>query len=150
MHDYPGRLSQDTWSRIAAIFGCGVTVRQIQERRHNFAKPDLDRRPFTLAERRQVAALAIDYPGQWKWIATQLGGQHRSAAMVKHCGTNVLSKLKTIRFDIQTPGDIALVSDAVFEHGFSKGAAGRALLGEFDAKKAQHGGAEAGGKGAGE
>jgi hypothetical protein len=135
MRDYPHRLSQETWQHIATIFGCGVTVRQIQERWHNFAKPGLDRRAFSLTERRQVAALATDHPHEWRWIATQLGdGTHRSAAMVKHCGMNILPKLAQLGFCVESGKDIDLVPDEAFEHGFPKGPKGAALIAEFWAK----------------
>jgi hypothetical protein len=137
MQDYGPKLSPEKWHEVAAAFGEGVTVRQIQDRWYNFAKPGLDRRPFTIMERRQVAALAIDHPHQWEWIARQMGnGKYRSATMVKHCGTNILPKLKKLGFDLESGADIALVPDAVFAPRFSKGAVLDSMLADFREKKA--------------
>jgi hypothetical protein len=138
MSDYPSRLSRAQWSEVATTFGGGVTVRQIQERWHNFVRPGLDRSHFSVSERRQVAALAIDQPRQWSLIAKQLGnGKYRSAAMVKHCAMNILPKLQSLGFRVEKSADIELLPDAVFERGFPKGTAGRKLVAEYKAKKAQ-------------
>jgi hypothetical protein len=139
MRDYGPKLSPAKWQEVATKFGEGVTVRQIQDRWYNYAKPGLDRRPFTVMERRQVAALAIDHPGNWEWIARHLeNGQNRSAAMVKHCGTNILPKLKKLGFEVECSEDIAFVPDAVFARRFPKGAVLDSLLAEYKEKKASH------------
>jgi hypothetical protein len=131
-------ISQWEWHQIAAVFGRGVTVRQIPERWHDYARPGLDPGPFSISERGQVAALAIDHPRNWKWISTQLGnGEQRSATMVKQCGVRILPKLVEIGFEIETSSDIAFVPDAVFERGIPKGAVREALLAEFRANKAR-------------
>jgi hypothetical protein len=138
MLQYPYRLSQPEWREVAQLFGSGVSVRQIQKRWDNFARPGLDSSRFTIAERRQVAALAIDHPGEWKWIATQLGnGEHRSTAMVKRCATNILPKLASLGFEVETSDDIALLPDRVFVRGFPKRAARRKLISEYKARKAE-------------
>jgi hypothetical protein len=83
MSRYPERLRRADRQAIAAEFGGGKTVRQLQHRWESYAKPGLDNGQFTLSERRQVAALAIDQPGKWKWIAAQLGnGRCRSRVML--------------------------------------------------------------------
>jgi hypothetical protein len=70
---YPQEFRPGDWQRIADEFGCGVSVHQLQHQWENYANRALDNRPFTLSERQQVAALGIDHPHEWKWIATQLG-----------------------------------------------------------------------------
>jgi hypothetical protein len=138
MRGYPGRLSPRQWEAIAATFGCDVTVRQIQERWYNYARPGLDRSPFSVAERRQVAVLAMDHPHDWKWIASQLGnGETRSATMVKHCGLNILPKLQSLGFLIERASDIELVPDAAFEPGMPKGAVRASMLAQYRASKAR-------------
>jgi hypothetical protein len=83
-----------------------------------------------------VAELAIDHPSQCAWIATQLGnGENRSAAMVKHCGMNILPKLASLGFAIETSADIALVSEVVFNRGIPKGALKAVLFREYEANK---------------
>jgi hypothetical protein len=141
MKEHPGRLSELEWKVIAVKFGRGATPRQLQERWYNFAKPGLDPAPFTASERRQVAALAIDHPHDWKFIATQLGnGEYRSATMVKQCGLRIIPKLQEMGFDIESASDIALVPEAVFERGIPKGEAREALLAEYRANKARQAG----------
>jgi hypothetical protein len=138
MKDHPGRLSELEWRVIAAKFGQGVTPRQLQERWYNFAKPGLDSGPFSASERREVAALAMDHPHDWKWISMHLGnGDKRSATMVKQCGQQILPKLKQMGFELESSRDIALVPDAVFERGIPKGEAREALLAEYREKKAR-------------
>jgi hypothetical protein len=138
MEAFPGRLSQVKWRLVASCFGGGLSVRQIQERWYNFARPGLDRSIFTTSERRQVAELAIDRPGDYRWIASQLGnGQNRSSTMVKHCAMNILPKLKSLGFEIESSMDIALVPDFVFERGKPTGNVLDALLAEYRDKKAK-------------
>jgi hypothetical protein len=137
MKDYSGRISNGKWAEIAARFGCGVTIRQLQERWHNFAKPGLDRSRLDIAERRTIAALAMTRSGDWKWIATQLpGGKRRSAAMVKHCATSLLPKLLNLGFLVEDPRDIDFVPDEAFEWGFPRGDRKEELIAEFRRKKA--------------
>jgi hypothetical protein len=137
MSCHPGRLSQVEWQDVANTFGCGVSVRQIQERWYNFARPGLDRRPFSIEERRQVAELAIGRPHDWKWISTQIGdGSNRSAAMVKHCGLNILPKLAQLGFDCHTAADVACVPDAVFARGIPRGALAAELLAQYRSAQA--------------
>jgi hypothetical protein len=65
-----------------------------------------------------VAALAIDHPDEWKWIATQLAnGSRRSRVMVETIGGPRLKKLKKVGLKIESGRDIEFVPDAVFGSG---------------------------------
>jgi hypothetical protein len=132
----PKRLRPEDWQTIADEFGCGVTARQLQERWNDYAKPGLDTSPFTLSERRQVAALAIDHPGKWKWIATQLGnGRCRSAHMVQNIGAPLLKKLKEVGLEIESGRDIEFVPDAVFGPGRLTGFERDKTVAQFNTQK---------------
>jgi hypothetical protein len=111
-------LPQQEWEIIADRFGGGVSGRQLQAHWFNHAKPGLDTGPFTMGERRQVAALAIDHPGQWKWISRQIGdGRCRSAGMVKALASRLIWKLRDLGVEIQSGSDIEFVPDKVFDPG---------------------------------
>jgi hypothetical protein len=139
MSGYPSRLSRLDWEDVAERFGSGATARQLQERWCNFARPGLDTNPFTLSERRQVTALAIDFPGQWKYIAAQIGnGVCRSPTQVKHIGSTIISKLKALGLEIQSGRDVEFVPDVVFDRGVAQGSARRDLVTRFNTKKALH------------
>jgi hypothetical protein len=132
-------LGASDWRAIARQFGPGASVDQLQYRWHNYAKPGLDNGPFTLIERRQVAALAIEHPDKWKWIATQLGnGRCRSAPMAKNTGAALLTKLKKVGLDIQSGLDIEFVPDAVFDDRRLAGSECEEIRAQFSALKAQH------------
>jgi hypothetical protein len=57
--------------------------------------------------------------------------------MVKSCANNILPKLKSLGFAIESSIDIAFVPDYVFERGKPKGVALDILLAEFNEKKAE-------------
>jgi hypothetical protein len=57
--------------------------------------------------------------------------------MVKHCANNILPKLASLGFEIESSRDIALVPDFVFVSGKPKGPVLDALLAEYRNKKAQ-------------
>jgi hypothetical protein len=139
MSGYPERLRAVDWQRIADEFGCGLTVGQLQRRWFNYAKPGFDRSPFTLSERRQVAALAIDHPGEWKWIASQVrNGRCPSAQMVKKVGQRLLEKLRDLGVEIESGRDIEFVPDSVFGPGRPTGFEREEIVAQFNAAKAQH------------
>jgi hypothetical protein len=56
--------------------------------------------------------------------------------MVKHCGTNILPKLKKLGFEVECSGDIAFVPDLAFQRRFPKGAVLESMLAEYKEKKA--------------
>jgi hypothetical protein len=141
----PQQLVRGNWQAIADEFGCGVTARQLQDRWNRSAKPGFDGSKFTLSERRQVAALAIDHPGEWKWIASQIGnGSSRSRGMVQSIGARLLKKLREIGLEIESGRDIEFVPDAVFGPGRRTRFEREEMVAEFTAAKALHTAAAAG------
>jgi hypothetical protein len=138
MADHPGRLSPEIWARIAWIFGGGIKPRQLQERWYNFLRPGLDRRPFTLEERRSIVKLMIDHKNRWSRIASQLGdGTSRSPAMVKQYGLDIRGKLQKLGFVVRQPDDVDYIPDCAFTWGYPKGHRRQELFDEYQAKMAQ-------------
>jgi hypothetical protein len=134
---YPEPLRWGDWQKSAGEFGCRVTAQQLRDRWYNYAKPGLDTSPFSLSERRQVAALAIDHPHDWKWIASQLGnGRCRSPAMVRNIGLRLLKKLKEVGLEIESGRDMEFVPDAVFGLGQPTGPQREEMVAQFNAAKA--------------
>jgi hypothetical protein len=139
MMKYPGDLSPNQWRQVAVAFGDGRTARQLRERWFDYASPDLATGPLDLDERRQVAALVIHHPGQWAWIARQLGnGLCRSGPMVRAFVDTFRARVRKLGLNVQSATDIAFVPDAVFSPGRSSGLDRETLVARFNAAKARH------------
>jgi hypothetical protein len=130
------RLTMAQWDQIAVQVGPGFTARKIQDRWYNFLRPPLDRSELTVTERRIAARGYLARPGEWRWIAAQLGdGKSRSSAMVKHAVANFQTKCQQVGLQVDRPEDVALLPDEAFQWGFPKGGAGATLVREYHARK---------------
>jgi hypothetical protein len=133
-----GRIRLFEWRAIALQVHPNFTARSIQDRWYNFLRPPLDRGEFTVEERRAAARAAVQRPGNWVFVASQIGnGKTRSPAMVKHAVAIFAQKCKQAGFVVTDPGDIDLLPVEVFQRGFPKGEEGAALVRDYNARKAQ-------------
>jgi hypothetical protein len=132
-----GRMTASEWAEVARLVDPTFSVRRVQDRWNNFLRPPLDRSEFTPEERRSVARLMFQQPNDWRWIAEQLSPEKtRSAAMVKHLGANLRSKIHNAGFQIDQIEDIDLLPDEVFQLGFPKGPHARVLVQMYCERKA--------------
>jgi hypothetical protein len=130
------RLSMAQWDQIALQVGPGLTARPMHDRWYHFLRPPLDRSELSVAERRIAARGYLARPGEWRWIAAQLGdGRSRSSAMVKHAVANFQTKCQQVGLEVDRPEDVALLPDEAFQWGFPKGEAGTTLVREYHARK---------------
>jgi hypothetical protein len=136
---YRSPIRPSDWKVIATEFGCGLSVRQLRDRWFNYARPDLDGSPLSLAELRVVVALAIDHPGCWKWIATHLSsGRCRSVKRIQYVAVPILKKMRELGLEIESGRDVQFVPDAVFDTRRPTGIRREELIAQFKATKAQH------------
>jgi hypothetical protein len=131
-----GRIRLFEWRAIALQVHPSFTARSIQDRWYNFLRPPLDRGEFTVEERRAAARAAVQRPGNWVFVASQIGnGKTRSPAMVKHAVALFAQKCKQAGFMVTRPEDIDLLPVEAFQWGFPKGEEGKALVREYNVRK---------------
>jgi hypothetical protein len=132
-HPHPRKPGE--WVRISREFDRGWSARQLHERWNNFLRPQLNRQPFTTAERREVLKMTFAYPRQWKYIAQKIGENgSRSAAMVKNLVKNLTRKLHKKGFRIDKPEHVDCLPERFFGWGFPGGQEGADLKREFREK----------------